>query len=143
MRHLALTALILALAATTAAAAVVHDAALKAEMKEIVEPASNTLFAVGGDVDPANGPDAAKVPAARWTEGALVAGKLKAEGAALAAGKYGKPEGTWMDEARQMEAISAAAEAAAKKHDGAALSKAANDLSDVCSACHGKYKEQG
>jgi len=33
-------------------------------------------------------------------------------------------------------------ELAAKARDGAGLSKAANDLSDVCSACHGEYKQQ-
>ena len=136
-----LAALILALSAGAATAAV-HDAALKAEMKQIVDPASNTLFSVGGDVDPANGPDAAKVPAARWTEAAVAAGKLKAEGQALVAGKYGKPEGTWQAESEKMAAIAAAAEKSARAHDGAGLSKAANDLSDVCSACHGKYKEQ-
>lgn len=140
LRPLAFTALILA--ASGASAAVVHNAALKKEMKQVVEPASNTLFSVGGDVDPANGPDALKVPAARWAEGAKAAARLKAEGRALVAGKYGKPKGTWMGDAKKMAALSAAAETAAKAHDGAALSKAANDLSDVCSACHGKYKQQ-
>ena len=52
-------------------------------MKEVVDVASNTLFAVGGDVDPANGPDVAKVPAARWTEGLKAATTLKAAGAHL------------------------------------------------------------
>lgn len=143
MRAPRLAILILALGAGAASAAVVHDAALKKEMKAVVEPASNTLFAVGGDVDPANGPDAAKVPAARWAEAGAAAAKLKVEGRALVAGKYGKPAGEWMADARKMADLSVAAEAAAKARDGAALSKAANDLSDVCSACHGKYKQQG
>jgi len=142
MRAPRLALLILALSTGVASAAVVHNAALKKEMKQVVEPASNTLFAIGGDVDPANGPDAAKVPAARWAEAATVAGKLKAEGQALVAGKYGKHAGTWAAQSKQMAEISAAAEKAAKARDGAGLSKAANDLSDVCSACHGEYKQQ-
>ncbi len=52
-------------------------------MKAIVDPATTTIFAVGGDVDPANGPDAAKVPAARWAEALAAAQKLKAPAANL------------------------------------------------------------
>lgn len=137
-----LIVLMLTLSAGAASAAIVHNAALKKEMKQVVEPASNTLFAIGGDVDPANGPDAAKVPAARWAGAASAAAKLKAQARLLAAGKYGKPAGAWAAQSRQMAEISAAAEKAAKAHDGPALSKAANDLSDVCSACHGEYKQQ-
>lgn len=53
-------ALILSLSLTGSALAA--GLSVKDEMKSVVDPATNTIFAVGGDVDPANGPDAAKVP---------------------------------------------------------------------------------
>jgi NADH-quinone oxidoreductase subunit G len=43
--------------------------------------------------------------------------------------------------AEALTAIRTSLSAAAKK-DGAAVSKAANDLGDVCTACHSKYKKQ-
>ena len=56
---------------------------MKAQMKATVGPGSDTLFAIGGEVDPANGPDAAKVPAAGWVEAAAVSARLQAAAAAL------------------------------------------------------------
>jgi cytochrome c556 len=115
---------------------------LKQQMKTVVDPAANALFAVGGEVDPANGPDAAKVPAARWAEAAAAAARLQGAAAGLQAPGVVKDNGLWLSEAKKMAAISAKAAAAAQAHQGAALAQAANDLGDVCSACHAKYKPQ-
>jgi cytochrome c556 len=115
---------------------------VKAEMKQVVEPASNTLFGVGGDVDPANGPDAAKVAASRWTEAATAATKLKAVATGLSEKGRAKPGPEWATFARQMAELSDKAMKAAAAHDGAGLAQAANDLSDNCAACHTKFKPQ-
>jgi cytochrome c556 len=116
---------------------------VKDEMKQVVEPASNLLFAVGGEADPANGPDQPAVPPARWSEAAQAAHTLKAVAAALDDPARAKPGGEWSAFTRQMADASAAAETAAAAKDGAKLSQAANDLSDTCSSCHAKYKPQG
>jgi hypothetical protein len=111
-------------------------------MKQVVDPATNTIFAVGGEVDPANGPDAAKVPAARWAEALAAAKALKAPAAHLTAAAYKEKGPVWTTPAADFARLAAAAEAAAAKKDGAALSKAANDLGDTCTACHTKFKPQ-
>jgi cytochrome c556 len=125
-----------------AGAAIAADMTVKDEMKQVVDPATNTLFAVGGEVDPANGPDAAKVPAARWAEALAAAQKLKAPAAHLTAVEYKAKGPVWTTSAADFARLAAAAEAAAQKKDGAALSKAANDLGDTCTACHTKFKPQ-
>jgi cytochrome c556 len=131
-----------AAAVLVAGSALAAELTLKAEMKQVVDPATNTVFAVGGEVDPANGPDAAKVPAARWAEAQAAAAKLKAPAARLTSAAY-KAKGTvWTSSAADFARLAAAAEAAAKNKDGAALSKAANDLGDTCTACHTKFKPQ-
>ena len=127
---------ILSLCAGVAAA----GPAIKTEMKRVVEPASNSIFAVGGDVDPANGPDAAKVPDARWAEALSAARQLNATAARLTSRAYAKKGAVWKKSAADFTRLSQAAEKAAAARDGAALSKAGNDLADVCTACHTKYK---
>src|SRR3954466_3312315 len=135
MKRTALFAIATALLATGAVAA----ASSKIEMKQVVEPASNTLFAVGGVVDPANGPDAAKVPAARWAEGLKAAQALKVVGEHLN-GAQKQPGQEWTSSAVDFNKYAAAAEKAAQAKDGAAFSTAANALADTCTACHTKYK---
>ena len=125
-----------------AGAAVAAEADVKIEMKAVVGPATDTIFAVGGEVDPANGPDAAKVPAARWAEALAAAGKLKAPADHLTAGTYRAKGPVWTTSAADFARLVGDAQAAARTKDGAALSKAANDLGDVCTACHSKYKKQ-
>lgn len=133
----------LALVASLSAVGIAAAAGLgvKAEMKTVVDPASNTVFAVGGDVDPANGPDAAKVPAARWAEALAAARELKTAGGHLV-GPQKQPGGVWAKSAADFARLAADAETAALKKDGAGFSKAANDLGDTCTACHAKYKTQ-
>ena len=105
----------------------------------MVDAASNTLFAVGGDVDPANGPDAATVPAARWAEGLKAATTLKAVGVHLQGPqKQLGPE--WTSSAADFAKYAAAAEKAAQTKDGPGFSTAANALGDTCTACHTKWK---
>ncbi|MBU1374969.1 MAG: cytochrome c [Alphaproteobacteria bacterium] len=115
---------------------------VKEEMKQFVEPLSNTLFAVGGEVDPANGPDAPKVTDKRWDEAADAADVLTRVSAALGDKDRAKPGPEWAAMAQQMHEISERALKAAMTRDGAGLAQAANDLSDNCSACHAKFKPQ-
>lgn len=115
---------------------------VKEEMKSVVDPATNTIFAVGGDVDPANGPDAAKVEASRWAEALAASTKLKAAAVDLV-GPQKQAGDVWAKSAADFARLAADAERAAQKKDGAAFSKAANDLGDTCTACHSKYKKQG
>ncbi|HEV7383545.1 MAG TPA: hypothetical protein VGN89_01615, partial [Phenylobacterium sp.] len=105
-------ALILSLSLATAALAA--GMTVKDEMKTVVDPATNTIFAVGGDVDPANGPDAAKVPAARWAEALAAAQKLKASAADLT-GPQKQPGADWTKSAADFAKLAADAETAAMK----------------------------
>lgn len=129
-------------AAALASTALAAGLSMKDEMKQVVDPATNTIFAVGGDVDPANGPDAAKVPAARWAEALAAAQKLKGPAANLISAEYKAKGPVWTKSAADFARLTAAAETAAKTKDGAAFSKAANDLGDTCTACHSKFKDQ-
>ena len=88
---------------------------VKESMKSVVEPTSNVLFAVGGEVDPANGPDAAKVSDARWQEAALAAGKLKLAAVALLQPDQAKPGADWTMSAKQLGDLADTAEKAAKR----------------------------
>lgn len=124
-----------------ASAALAAGMTVKDEMKSVVDPASNTIFAVGGDVDPANGPDPAKVPAARWAEALAASQKLKASAVDLV-GPQKQPGDVWAKSAADFAKLADDAVKAAGKKDGAAFSKAANDLGDTCTACHSKYKKQ-
>lgn len=133
--------IIAAAAAALATTALAAGLSVKDEMKQLVEPAANTIFAVGGDVDPANGPDAAKVPDARWQEALKAAQALKAVAADLG-GPQTKPGPEWGKAAADFARLAADAETAAMKRDGAGFSAAANGLGDVCTACHSKYKPQ-
>jgi cytochrome c556 len=134
--------LALILGLSLAGAALAAGMTVKDEMKTVVDPATNTIFAVGGDVDPANGPDAAKVPAARWDEALAAAQKLKASAADLT-GPQKQPGAEWTKSAADFAKLAADAETAAMKKDGAGFSAAANGLGDTCTACHSKYKKQG
>ncbi|HEX5263398.1 MAG TPA: cytochrome c [Phenylobacterium sp.] len=133
--------LALAIGLSLAGAAAAAGMTVKDAMKTVVDPASNTVFAVGGDVDPANGPDAAKVPDARWHEALTAAQSLKAVAVDLN-GPQKKPEPEWTKAAQDFAKLAADAEAAAMKKDGAGFAAAANGLGDTCTACHSKYKPQ-
>jgi cytochrome c556 len=138
MRHVCL---VLILSLSLAGAALAAGMTVKDEMKTVVEPATNTIFAVGGDVDPSNGPDAAKVPAPRWAEALAAAQKLKGAAAHLT-GPQKQPGEEWTKSAADFAKLAADAETAAMKKDGAGFSAAANGLGDTCTACHSKYKKQ-
>jgi cytochrome c556 len=140
MRLSAIAIAIGLLTAVTAAEAA--ELSVKDEMKQVVEPASNTLFSVGGDADPANGPDAAKVADARWKEAADAALKLKEVADRLNDAGRAKAGAEWAGYVKGFGDQSAAALKAAQAKNGAGLSTAANALSDSCSACHAKYKPQ-
>ena len=133
--------LALILSLSLAGAALAAGMTVKDEMKTVVDPATNTIFAVGGDVDPANGPDAAKVPAARWAEALAASQKLKASAADLT-GPQKQPGDVWTKSAADFAKLADDAVKAAGKKDGAAFSAAANGLGDTCTACHSKYKKQ-
>jgi cytochrome c556 len=131
-----------ALLALGSAAAAAVPMSVKEEMKQVVEPGSNTLFAVGGDADPTNGPPPPKIADARWKEAATAAQALKNVAATLNDKGRAKPGADWATFVKQMNDTSAAALKAANAKDGAGLSTAANALSDTCSSCHAKYKPQ-
>jgi cytochrome c556 len=115
---------------------------VKDEMKSVVEPTTNVIFAVGGEVDPSNGPDAAKVAAERWQSAAEAGARLEAIGVAMLAPDQARPGDEWAKDAKQLRDLAETVERAAKVKDGAMLSAAANDLGDTCTACHSKYKTQ-
>ncbi|THD61902.1 hypothetical protein [Phenylobacterium sp.] len=134
--------LALVLTLSLAGVALAAGADLKTEMKTVVDAATTTIFAVGGDVDPANGPDAAKVPASRWAEAVAAAQKLKGPAANLNSAENKAKGPVWAASAADFARLAGDAEKAAMKKDGAAFSKAANDLGDTCTACHAKFKAQ-
>jgi hypothetical protein len=116
---------------------------VRAQMKAIVDTASTELFNLAGEADPENGPDQKLPSAAGWTKLRTDADRLKAVADAMqkpAGGKTSEPN--WMKSAMAMSTLSAAASRAAAAHDPKALAKAANDLSDTCTACHSVYKKQ-
>ena len=141
MRHLARLPLLAAVAASALALAAAGPT-VKEEMKSVVEPTTNVLFAVGGEVDPGAGPDAAKVAPARWKEAVDAAARLKTVATALMAPDQAKPGDEWTKDAKQLHDLAEVAEAAATAKDGAKLSDTANALGDNCTACHSKYKPQ-
>ncbi len=132
----AVTAGGLALALCAAAASV------KETMKTVVEPTTNILFAVGGAVDPANGPDAAKIDPARWQAAADAAAKLKTAAVDLLGPDQTRSGADWVAAAKQLADLADTAEQAARARDGAKLADTANALGDTCTACHSKYKPQ-
>jgi cytochrome c556 len=136
-----LAPLALVLSLSLAGAALAAEMTVKEEMKTVVDPATNTIFAVGGDVDPANGPDAAKVPASRWAEALAASQKLKVAAGHLT-GPQKQPGAEWTKSAADFAKLADDAEKAAMKKDGAGFSAAANGLGDTCTACHSKYKKQ-
>jgi len=113
---------------------------IKDQMNAIVDPSSKLIFAVGGEVDPANGPS--KTDDARWAQAADAAAQLKAAATALQRRHVAKDRGLWMSDAKLLGATAAAAERAAIAKDGMDFSAAANDLGDVCTTCHTRYKPQ-
>lgn len=136
---------ILILGAATLAAVLFGGAgpAVKETMKTVVEPTTNVLFAVGGEVDPSNGPQPTPISDARWKEAAEAAAKLKVAAAGLLQPDQAKPGADWTKSAKELADLAGAAETAAKAKDGAKLSETANALGDNCTACHSKYKPQG
>jgi cytochrome c556 len=115
------------------------DLPIKDQMKTVVDPASNVVFAVGGEADPANDPKP-HLTDARWAEAADAAQKLKAVAAGLADPDRAKDQGAWLTDVKQFSDLADAALKAAKAKDGAALSTAANNLGDACTTCHAVYK---
>ncbi|HEX3887176.1 MAG TPA: hypothetical protein VHW05_06725 [Phenylobacterium sp.] len=143
-----LLALCIAAAGTTALSAVQPNTPtpmpqVKAKMKSIVDKTSTDLFNAAGEADPANGADAKKPDAAGWAKAKAQADQLKAVADWMLVPKNGKTgEPKWVKAAKDMSTLSAAASKAAVAHDAAGLAKAANDLSDTCTACHSVYKKQ-
>jgi hypothetical protein len=110
------------------------------EMKALVGPASNTVFALAGEVDPVNGPGS-KVSQERW-EQALLATQVLKKAASNLNGPQKQPGAIWTQSAADFARLADDAEKAAGKEDGAAFAKAANDLGDTCTACHARHKKQ-
>jgi hypothetical protein len=146
MRSLLIAGLVgtLAAGAALAAEAPTPMPAVQAKMKAVVDKASTELFNTAGQADPENGPDQKLPDAAGWAKAKGQADDLKAVADWLQQPANGKTtEAKWMKSAQAMGALSGAASKAAAAHDAKALAKAANDLSDTCTACHSVYKKQG
>ena len=141
MRYKTGVAVTLCLLAVASVGLAQSGLSIKDEMKTVVDPASNVVFAVGGEADPANDPKP-HLTDARWAEAAAAAQKLKVVAATLAEPGRAKDQGVWLTDARSMGDIADAALKAARAKDGAALSAAANNLGDSCTTCHTKYKPQ-
>ena len=114
-------------------------ASVKAQMKTIVEPASTLVFAVGGEADPDNAPPAPVLAEARWLDAAAQSARLKAVADQLLSPTLMRTGETWRRQADIMSKASADAERAARAHDGAGFTKAANALGDTCAGCHDVY----
>jgi cytochrome c556 len=110
------------------------------EMQALVDPASNTVFALAGEVDPVNGPGL-KVSQERW-EQALLATQILKKAASNLNGPQKQPGDVWTKSAADFARLSDDAENAAGKEDAAAFAKAANDLGDTCTSCHNRHKRQ-
>ena len=115
---------------------------IKDQMKQVVEPASNTLFTIQGEVDPANAPTPSPADEARWRAADTAASTLKGVAATLMEPQRAKDQADWKMYAADMGKFADEAAQAARKKDGAALSQAVNALSDNCAACHKVYKLQ-
>lgn len=116
---------------------------IKARMKAVVDRTSTDLFNTAGEADPENGPDQKLPDAAGWARLKSGADQLQAAAVWMLDPKVGKTtEAEWSNAAKAMADLSAAASRAAAAHDPKALAKAANDLSDTCTACHSVYKKQ-
>ena len=113
---------------------------VKDQMAKIVQPGADVLFAVGGQVDPGNGPGAKPTDADGWKKAGDAAKNMKQVADYMVA--HPVDQGTWLTAAKQMSTLSDAAAKAANAKDGAKLSQAANDLGDNCTTCHSKYKNQ-
>ena len=117
--------------------------AVKAQMKAKVDKQSTELFDTAGQADPENGADQKLPDAAGWAKAKAEADGLKAVADWMLKPKNGKTsEANWTKSAGAMSEFSAAAAKAAAAHDAKGLAKAANDLSDTCTACHSVYKKQ-
>ena len=110
------------------------------EMKALVDPATNTVFALAGEVDPVNGPGA-KVSQERW-ERALLATQVLKNAASNLNGPQVQSGAIWIKSAADFARLADEAEKAAGKEDAAAFAKAANDLGDTCTSCHNRHKRQ-
>lgn len=122
--------------------AVAADLNIKTEMKTAVDPATTIIFALAGEVDPANGPDAAKVATSRWDEALSASQTLKTAATRLNSAENRRNGADWIAAAGDFARLAEAAGTAAAAKDGAAFSRAANDLGDTCTACHSNYKTQ-
>ena len=139
LRSPAMLALVLCLSA--AGVGVAAEAfSIKDQMNVIVDPDSKLIFAIGGEVDPANGPSQSTTSDARWAQAAEAAAQLKTAAVQLQRRGVSKDRGLWMSDAKLLGATAAAAERAALAKNGMDFSAAANTLGDVCSNCHARYK---
>ncbi len=113
---------------------------VKDQMAKTVQPGADVLFAVGGQVDPGNGPGAKPTDADGWKKAGDSAKAMKQVADFMIA--HPVDQGDWLTAAKQMSTLTDSAAKAANAKDGAKLSQAANDLGDNCTACHSKYKNQ-
>ena len=110
---------------------------VKQLMTNAVTPASNTIFAVGGEVDPGAG---GKVKPARWVQGAAAARQLHTAALNLQKPGVARAGADWKRYSIQLASAADRAAKAAAAKNGAGFSKAANDMGETCGGCHAKYQ---
>ena len=117
----------------------VSSPALKAYMKETVDPAANAVFAAGNDAPAGETPAAA---AARYDAAAKGAATLKAVAAKLASPDFAPKgdAGDWAKFSASLMTVATAAETAAKARNAEAAFTAGGDLYDSCNNCHHEYQ---
>jgi cytochrome c' len=99
-------------------------------MQAIVKPASDAVFAAGGEPPK---------DMAGWIAVEYQALALAESGNLLMIGNRVKDSADWMKMSRAMVDTSAVALKAAQAKDAAAMSKASDAVYDTCESCHMKY----
>lgn len=114
----------------------VSSPAMKAYMKDVVDPAANAVFAAGNDAPEGETPAQA---AARWKAAEEGARTLKAAAVRLQQPDFRQP-GDWAKFNTQLAEAAAAGETAAKAKNTDAAFTVGGQLYDSCNDCHHLYQ---
>ena len=122
--------------APVAKPATVSSPELKADMKTVVDPAANALFAAGNDAPAGETPAQADVRFKAAAEGAKT---LRAASAKLAAPPYAQ-SADWVKFNTLMASAAGEVETAAKARNVDGALAAGGNLYDSCNGCHHVYQ---
>jgi hypothetical protein len=105
-------------------------------MKQVIDPAANTVFAAGNEEDAA--PSAAEADA-KWKAVVEAAGVLQESGRLLLVPARARDDAEWRRTAQLMADSGAEAAAAAAARDVDAAFEAGGKLYDSCNGCHARF----